>query len=78
MNVELYLSPKDRHNVFLLRILLSFPISETQEDHGSGISQSYSQKTISPESDQGERFEALVREFLKEQKPALKVLYTIM
>lgn len=62
------MSPKDRHNFLLIRILLSLPISETQEDHGSGISQSYSQKTISPESDAGERFEALVREFLKKKR----------
>lgn len=48
------------------------PISKTQEDHGSGISQSYSQTTISPESDRKESFIALVRRFLKEKKNCLE------
>lgn len=34
-----------------------------QEDHGSGISQSYSQTNTGPESDRGERFVVLVTGF---------------
>lgn len=65
-------SPKDRHNFLLLTSLLLLPISKTQEDHASGISQSYSRTTISPESDREESFIALVREFLKENKNCLE------
>lgn len=50
----------------LMDNFIVLPISKTQEDHGSGISQSYSQTTISPESDREESFIALVRRFLKE------------